>query len=104
MGEVTGHNIPAIDKFSSELDILTKAQYIDDLEKLPANKTVDLFTNLKLKIGTKVEISTTLDTTDGLFNGSPGVVQSFDLKNGEVHIVNVLFERNSIGKKWMRTK
>ena len=54
-----------------------------------------------MKVGTKVEISTNIDTEDGLFNGSLAEVYSFSMTNDNVTTVNLKFQRDDVGRKWM---
>ena len=92
----------ANDIFLAALDPELKQACIEKLDGMKTSDTGDLFTTLDLKKGTRVEISTNLETSDGLFNGSPGEVHSFSIKGEKVKTVNIKFEILEIGKKWMR--
>ena len=61
--EITLH---AIDKITTGLDPDVKEEYLNELQFKKTSETGDLHTTLLFKKGAKVEISTNLDTTDGL--------------------------------------
>ena len=79
------------------MDPDVKQEYLNELQYKKTSETADLFTTLLFKKGIKVEVSTNLDTSDGLYNGSPGI--GVTKKHGKIDTVEVKFDKQEIGTK-----
>ena len=66
------------------------------LALLPPNDTGGVYTTLNLAKGMRVEVTSNVDTSDGLVNGAGGMIQHIDVKKS---CVWVKFELAKVGEK-----
>ena len=63
------------------------------------SETGNLESQLKLKIGAQVMLTSNLDIDDRLVNGLVGTVKQIKYKNNEVSVVYVKFNDNTVGRE-----
>ena len=78
-------------------DIVLSQSQIDAIKKM--SETGNLESQLKLKIGAQVMLTSNLDIDDRLVNGLVGTVKQIKYKNNEVSVVYVKFNDNYAGRK-----
>ena len=67
------------------------------------SETGNLESQLKLKIGAQVMLTSNLDIDDRLVNGLVGTVKQIKYKNNEVSVVYVKFNDNNAGREAMQS-
>ena len=67
------------------------------------SETGNLESQLKLKIGAQVMLTSNLDIDDRLVNGLVGTVKQIKYKNNEVSVVHVKFNDNNAGREAMQS-
>ena len=93
--------IDAIDETAK--DIALSQSQIDPIKQRKMSKTGNLESQLKLKIGAQVMLTSNLDIDDRLVNGLVGTVKQIKYKNNEVSVVYVKFNDNSAGREAMQS-
>ena len=83
------------------MDIVLSQSQIDAIKKM--SEAGNLESQLKLKIGTKVMLTSNLDINDRLVNGLVGTVKQIKYKNNEVSVVHVKFNDNNAGREAMQS-
>ena len=89
----------AIDKISK--DIVLSQKQIDEIKQRKMSETGNLESQLKLKIGAKVILTSNLDIDDRL--GLAGTFKQIKYKNNEVSVVYVKFNDNNAGREAMQS-
>ena len=92
--------IDAIDETAK--DIALSQSQIDPIKQRKMSKTGNLESQLKLKIGAQVMLTSNLDIDDRLVNGLVGTVKQIRYKNNEVSAVYVKFNDNNAGREAMQ--
>ena len=82
-------------------DILLSQSQIDAVKQRKMNETGNLESQLKLKIGAQVMLTSNLDIDDRLVNGLVGTFKQIKCKNNEVSVVYVKFNDNDARKEAM---
>ena len=85
--------IDAIDEIPKDI-VLSQSQ-IDAIKQRKMSETGNLESQLKLKIGAQVMLTSNLDIDDRLVNGLVGTVKQIKYKNNEVSVVYVNFDDNN---------
>ena len=67
------------------------------------SETGNLESQLKLKIGAQVMLTSNLDTNDRLVNSLVGTVKQIKYKNNEINVVHVKFNDNNAGREAMQS-
>ena len=93
--------IDAIDKISKDI-VLSQSQ-IDAIKQRKMSEAGNLESQLKLKIGTQVMLTSNLDINDRLVNGLVGTVKQIKYKNNEVSVVYLTFNDNNAGREAMQS-
>ena len=83
------------------MDIVLSQSQIDAIKKM--SEAGNLESQLKLKIGTQVMLTSNLDINDRLVNGLVGTVKQIKYKNNEVSVVHVKFNDNNAGREAMQS-
>ena len=91
--------IDAIDDISKDV-VLSQSQ-IDAIKQRKMSETGNLESQLKLKIGAQVMLTSNLDIDDRLVHGLVGTVKQIKYKNNEVSVVYVKFNDNNAGRNAM---
>lgn len=89
----------AVDKVVGAPSETAKRQALHNLIGLPSYKTQGLPSSLTLQIGVRYMITSNIDVSDGLFNGSTGILRFVELSKGEPHAIYLEFEDPNMGKK-----
>ena len=84
-------------------DIVLSQSQIDAIKQRKMSETGNLESQLKLKIGAQVMLTSNLDIDDRLVNGLVGTVKQIKYKNNEVSIVYVKFNDNNAGREAMQS-
>ena len=82
-------------------DIVLSQSQIDAIKKM--SETGNLESQLKLKIGAQVMLTSNLDTDDRLVNSLVGTVKQIKYKNNEINVVHVKFNDNNAGREAMQS-
>ena len=93
--------IDAIDETAK--DIALSQSQIDPIKQRKMSKTGNLESQLKLKIGAQVMLTSNLDIDDRLVNGLVGTVKQIKYKNNEVSVVYVKFNDKNAGREAMQS-
>ena len=93
--------IDAIDEIPKDI-VLSQSQ-IDAIKQRKMSETGNFESQLKLKIGAQVTLTSNLDTDDKLVNGSVGTVEQIKYKNNEVTVVYVKLNHNNAGRESMHS-
>ena len=93
--------IDTIEETSKDI-VLSKSQ-IDAIKQRKMSETGNLESQLKLKIGAQVMLTSNLDIDDRLVNGLVGTVKQIKYKNNEVSVVHVKFNDNNAGREAMQS-
>ena len=80
------------------LRILSQSQ-INGIKQRKMSQTGNLESQLKLKIGAQIMLTSNLDTDVRLVNGLVGTVKQIKYKNNEVSAVYVKFNDNTAGRE-----
>ena len=88
--------IDAIDDISKDV-VLSQSQ-IDAIKQRKMSETGNLESQVKLKIGAQVMLTSNLDIDDRLVNGLVGTVKQIKYKNNEVSVVHAKFNDNNAGR------
>ena len=80
------------------LRILSQSQ-INGIKQRKMSETGNLESQLKLKIGAQIMLTSNLDTDVRLVNGLVGTVKQIKYKNNEVSVVYVKFNDNTAGRE-----
>ena len=80
------------------LRILSQSQ-INGIKQRKMSQTGNLESQLKLKIGAQIMLTSNLDTDVRLVNGLVGTVKQIKYKNNEVSVVYVKFNDNTAGRE-----
>ena len=91
--------IDAIDEIPK--DIVLPQSQIDANKQTKMSETGNLESQLKLKIGAQVMLTSNLDIDDRLVNGLVGTFKQIKCKNNEVSVVYVKFNDNDARKEAM---
>ena len=83
-------------------DIVLSQSQIDAIKQRKMSETGNLESQLKLKIGAQVMLTSNLDIDDRLVNGLVGTVKQIKYKNNEVSVVYVKFNDNNAGRDEIR--
>ena len=84
------------------LGILSQSQ-INAIKQRKMSETGNLESQLKLKIGAQVMLTSNLDTNDRLVNSLVGTVKQIKYKNNEINVVHVKFNDNNAGREAMQS-
>ena len=84
-------------------DIVLSQSQIDAIKQRKMSETGNLESQLKLKIGAQVMLTSNLDIDDRLVNGLVGTVKQIKYKNNEVSVVHVKFNDNNAGREAMQS-
>ena len=84
-------------------DIVLSQSQIDAIKQRKMSETGNLESQLKLKIGAQVMLTSNLDIDDRLVNGLVGTVKQIKYKNNEVSVVYVKFNDNNAERKAMQS-
>ena len=84
-------------------DIVLSQSRIDAIKQRKMSETGNLESQLKLKIGAQVMLTSNLDIDDRLVNGLVGTVKQIKYKNNEVSVVYVKFNDNNAGREAMQS-
>lgn len=88
--------IPAVD---STRDVETGHIENVSVEELPTSRTANLKTTLQICLGAKVMITSNIDVSDGLVNGSTGVVTGFIEDKNTVSVILVKMDNAHAGQQ-----
>ena len=80
------------------LRILSQSQ-INGIKQRKMSETGNLESQLKLKIGAQIMLTSNLDTDVRLVNGLVGTIKQIKYKNNEVSVVYVKFNDNTAGRE-----
>ena len=83
------------------MDIVLSQSQIDAIKKM--SEAGNLESQLKLKIGTQVMLTSNLDINDRLVNGLVGTVKQIKYKNNEVSVVYMKFNNNNEEREAMQS-
>ena len=84
-------------------DIVVSQSQIDAIKQRKMSETGNLESQLKLKIGAQVMLTSNLDIDDRLVNGLVGTVKQIKYKNNEVSVVYLTFNDNNAGREAMQS-
>ena len=84
-------------------DIVLSQSQIDAIKQRKMSETGNLESQLKLKIGAQVMLTSNLDIDDRLVNGLVGTVKQIKYKNNEVSVVYVKFNDHNAGREAMQS-
>ena len=93
--------IDAIDEIPK--DIVLPQSQIDANKQRKMSETGNLESQLKLKIGAQVMLTSNLDIHDRLVNSLVGIFRQIKYKNNEVSIVYMEFNNNNAGREAMQS-
>ena len=93
--------IDAIDEIPKDI-VLSQSQ-IDAIKQRKMSETGNLESQLKLKIGAQVMLTSNLDIDDRLVNGLVGTVKQIKYKNNEVSVVYMKFNNNNAEREAMQS-
>ena len=93
--------IDAIDEIPKDI-VLSQSQ-IDAIKQRKMSETGNLESQLKLKIGAQVMLTSNLDIDDRLVNGLVGTVKQIKYKNNEVSVVYVKFNDHNARREAMQS-
>ena len=93
--------IDAIDEIPK--DIVLPQSQIDANKQTKMSETGNLESQLKLKIGAQVMLTSNLDIHDRLVNSLVGTFKQIKYKNNEVSIVYMEFNNNNAGREAMQS-
>ena len=93
--------IDAIDEIPK--DIVLPQSQIDANKQRKMSETGNLESQLKLKIGAQVMLTSNLDIHDRLVNSLVGTFKQIKYKNNEVSIVYMEFNNNNAGREAMQS-
>ena len=84
-------------------DIFLSQSQIDAIKQSKMSETGNLESQLKLKTGAQVMLTSNLDIDDKLVNGLVGTVKQIRCKNNEVSVVYVTFNDKNAGREAMQS-
>ena len=84
-------------------DIFLSQSQIDAIKQSKMSETGNLESQLKLKIGAQVMLTSNLDIDDKLVNGLVGAVKQIRCKNNEFSVVYVTFNDKKAGREAMQS-
>ena len=93
--------IDAIDEIPKDI-VLSQSQ-IDAIKQRKISETGNLESQLKVKVGALVMLTSNLDIDDRLVNGLAGTAKQMKFKNNEVTTVYVKFNDDNAGRKAMQS-
>lgn len=99
-----GAVVKAIDIVSGAINDIAKRKALKLVKTLPTTQTYGLPKSLYIKIGARFMITVNLDTTDGLVNGTTGILKAIEFginkDNGEKRPLRLWMDFNyaSIGR------
>jgi len=88
----------ATDSVHGQIYSATRAALLSEVKNYPIQQTQNLMENLIIKVGVQYMIVHNIDTSNGLTNGVPCTIKSFEkLSTGKPYLVWVQFEDENIG-------
>ena len=82
-------------------DIFLSQSEIDAIKQRKMSQTGNLESQLKLKNGVQVILTSNLDIDERLVNGLAGTIKQIKYKNNEVSVAYVKFNNNNAGREAM---
>ena len=83
-------------------DIVLSQSLIDAIKQRKMSETRNLESQLKLKIGAQVMLTSNLNIDDRLVNGLVGTFKQIKYKNNEVSVMCVKYNDNNAGREAMQ--
>ena len=84
-------------------DIVPSQNQIDAIKQRKMSETGNLESQLKLKIGPQVILTSIVDNDDRLINGLVGKVKQIKYKNSEFSVAYLRFNDNNAGREAMQS-